>query len=68
MSLRARDTTEVREAFAFAIAQLPGWELFAAFALRAAGIDGDPAHHRDAVHRITDHYMRTAVELPDGRS
>lgn len=50
VSLGARDTTEVREAFAIAIAQLLGWELFGAFALRAAGIDGDPAHHREAVH------------------
>lgn len=50
MSLEARDTTEVHEAFAIAIAQLLGWELFGAFALRAAGIDGDPAQHRDAVH------------------
>lgn len=68
VSLGARDTTEVREAFAIAIAQLLGWELFGAFALRAAGIDGDPAHHREAVHRITDNYMRSAMERPDDRS
>ncbi|MFG3526666.1 TetR/AcrR family transcriptional regulator [Streptomyces sp. NPDC047917] len=68
VSLGAQDSAEVREAFALAVAQLLGWELFGAFALRAAGLDGDPADHRGAVHRIIDDYMRSATELPDAPS
>lgn len=53
---------------AIAVAQLLGWELFGAFALRVAGSDDDPADHRGALHRIIDDCMRSATELPDDRS